>query len=295
MSRERDSAAVASGVVASPHQMRQREITPSLSIFEEERVSAVMLEELSPDAVKEYLANDDIVLIVSGSTENNGPHLPVGTDTYAATHLAKEVSRETGILVAPIIPWGISSVNAGFAGTVSLLPETLSRVFENICTSLAYHGFRRFLVIAGHYENAWPLAGSAEILRDRGLLVVQLDLWRAVEKHSRDLAKTGAFAFGHGGEVMTSVMLASNEPLVSRDNMVTELPDETFGLKYYRSYPEVMGFAAWDDVTKCGSVGDASQATRDAGNEVFARLVAVTSEIIEDMKAAQLPSVRDMF
>ena len=75
----------------------------------------------------------------------------------------QEVSREAGVLIAPIIPWGISSVNAGFAGTVCLHPTTLSRVFENICTSLAYHGFRRFLVIAGHYENAWPLAASAEL------------------------------------------------------------------------------------------------------------------------------------
>jgi creatinine amidohydrolase len=232
------------------------------------------------------------VIVPFGSIENNGPHMPLASDTIAADAVAAEAARRSGVALAPTIPWGNSSVNMGYSGTIALSPSLLERLLEELCGSLAAHGFRRFAVVSGHYGNVWPVAAAAETLRDRGLLVAQVDLWRTVEKHCRDLARTRAMPFGHGGELMTSVVLGAEPELVQRDRMAPETPPESYGLKYYRSYPEVMGFAAWDEVSESGSVGDPTEASQEAGREAVSRVAAVVVELLEDMRQAPLPATR---
>jgi creatinine amidohydrolase len=249
------------------------------------------LDTLSWPAVREYLEQDDRVILVFGSTENNGAHLPLGSDTIAAEAVAEEAALRTDVLVAPTIPWGNSSVNMGFAGTITLDPPLLAQLVGGICSSLAFHGFRRFAVVSGHYGNVWPVASVAETLRDRGLLVAQLDLWRTVERECRDLAVTKKMPFGHGGEMMTSVVTAAGGVSDSA-RMTVELPDESYGLKYYRTYPAVMGFAAWDEVSGSGGVGDPTAASEVAGREAITRVASVLVELLEDMKTAPLPEVR---
>ena len=250
------------------------------------------LSELSPEDVRTYLGRDDRVILPFGALENNGPHLPLATDTIAAEAVAEDASRRSGVLVSPAVPWGNSSVNMGFAGTIAVSPELLARLVEELCVSLAVHGFRRFAIVSGHYGNVWPVAHAAETLRDRGLLVAQLDVWRSVEKLARDLAVTRAMPFGHGGEVMTSVILGAAPQFVRRERMVTELPEESYGLKYYRSYPEVMGYAAWDEVSRSGAVGDSTAATEEAGREALSRVAALLVELLDDLGTAALPAVR---
>ena len=242
-------------------------------------------------SVRDYLAGDDRIIVVFGSTENNGPHLPLGSDTVAAETVADEAARRTGVLVAPTIPWGNSSVNMGFAGTIALEPRLLLDLVAGICSSLAFHGFRRFAVVTGHYGNVWPVASVAETLRDRGLIVAQLDLWRTIEKHCRDLPVTHAMPFGHGGEMMTSVVMAAGGE-IETGRMTVELPEESYGLKYYRSYPEVMGFSAWDEITGSGAVGDATAASAPTGREAIERVTAILVELLADLRLAPMPEVR---
>jgi creatinine amidohydrolase len=249
------------------------------------------LDTLPWPGVREYLERDDRVILVFGSTENNGPHLPLGSDTLAATAVAEEAAERTGVVIAPEIPWGNSSVNMGFAGTIALDPRLLADLVGGICSSLAFHGFRRFAVVSGHYGNVWPVASVAESLRDAGIIVAQLDLWRTVERDCRDLAVTTTMPFGHGGEMMTSVVSAAGgAPDASR--LSVEVPDEAYGLKYYRSYPAVMGFSAWDEISESGGVGDPGAASVEAGREAINRAASVLVELLEDMKAAPLPAIR---
>jgi creatinine amidohydrolase len=167
----------------------------------------------------------------------------------------------------------------------------LADLVAGICTSLAFHGFRRFAFVTGHYGNVWPVASVAEAMRDRGLLVAQLDLWRTIERNCRDLTVTKDLPFGHGGEMMTSVVLAAGGD-VDASRMRVELPEESYGLKYYRTYPDVMGFAAWDEISRSGAVGDPTAASEPAGREAIARVAAILTELLDDLRAASLPAVR---
>jgi len=249
------------------------------------------LDELTWPAVREYLARDDRAILVFGSIENNGPHLPLGSDTVAAEAVARRASEQSGVVLLPTIPWGNSSVNMAFSGTIAIEPGLSAELLRGICTSLSVHGFNRFAVVTGHYGNVWPVASIAETLRDQGILLAQLDLWRAIEKHCRDLVATTKLPFGHGSEMMTSVVLAAGGA-VDPSRMTVELPGESYALKYYRSYPEVMGFAAWDDVTESGGVGDPTGASEAAGAEALERVTAILVELLDDLRDAPLPSRR---
>ncbi len=250
------------------------------------------LSDESPVDIREYLSRDDRVILVFGSIENNGPHLPLATDLLVAVALAEAASRATGVLIAPPIPWGVSSVNMGFPGTLTLSPGTCERIITELCMSVAFHGFQRVALISGHSSNVWPAANAAELLRDRGVLVAQLDVWRCVEKLSTNLAVTDAHPFGHGSEMMTSVMLSVAPHLVHADRMEPEMPVDSFGLKYYGTYPRIMGFAAWDDVSTSGSIGDPRSADAKRGEEALQRMTSEFVELLEDMRSAPLPSTR---
>jgi creatinine amidohydrolase/Fe(II)-dependent formamide hydrolase-like protein len=251
--------------------------------------AASHLGDLTPVDVAAYLAADDRIIVPFGSIENNGPHLPLGIDTLAAVAIAEHVSAQTGVLVAPPIPWGLSSVNMGFPGTMTLSADTCHRVIAELCRSLAHHGFRRFALVTGHYNNVWAAGTAAEELRDQGLLVAQLDVWRCVEATCRDLVSTRELPFGHGGEMMTSVGLAVAPHAVRPDRFEPEWPDQSYGLKYYQSYPRVMGYAAWNEVSVSGMVGDPRAASTEVGREIVRRLGGLLAELLDDMRSATLP------
>ena len=92
---------------------------------------------------------------------------------------------------------------------------------------------------------------------------------------------------------MTSVILSAAPQLVRRERMVTELPEESYGLKYYRTYPEVMGYAAWDEVSMSGAVGNSTAASEKAGREALARVATLLVELLDDMRRAALPGTRE--
>jgi creatinine amidohydrolase len=247
---------------------------------------------MTPVDVRRYLEHDDRIVIPFGSIENNGPHLPLATDLLVANAVAHRSAGETGVVVAPAIPWGLSSVNMGFAGTMTVSSPTCQRLIVELCASLAFHGFRRLALVSGHYNNVWPAAAAAEELRDRGLLVAQLDVWRTVEHLCRDLAVSHELPFGHGSEIMTSVLLSLAPDSVRPERMAKELPPEDYGITYYKSYPRVMGYAAWDEVTQSGLVGDPTHATAEVGEEVVRRLAGELSRLLRDMVDAPVPTER---
>jgi len=113
----------------------------------------LVLQEMTWPEVKAYLEKCDLVIIPLGSTEQHGPHLPLGTDFYEALGMAKLISARTGVVVAPLVFIGYSAYHSGFPGTLSLKPETLEEViFESVEWLLKY-GFRRFLFFNYHGGN----------------------------------------------------------------------------------------------------------------------------------------------
>lgn len=115
--------------------------------------ASLVLQEMSWVDVQAYLANNDMVIIPIGSTEQHGPHLPLGTDYLTALEMSKLISTRTGIVVAPVLLVGYSVYHSGFPGTLSVSPETMEQVLFESVEMLIKYGFRRFLLYNGHGGN----------------------------------------------------------------------------------------------------------------------------------------------
>ena len=125
------------------------------------KLKSVWMNEISWLDVKNYLKKEKIVIIPVGSTEEHGLPGPLGLDSYVAISLAEDVAKKTGVLITPPLWYGDSSHHLGFPGTISLKTSTLISVIEDICESLAKHGFKKILIINGHKSANLPALLSA--------------------------------------------------------------------------------------------------------------------------------------
>src|ERR1700693_5691584 len=100
----------------------------------------------------------DAVLIPIGTTEQHGPHMPLDTDCLIARTLsarAAELGEAEGvsILVAPTLNMTLSWYHMQFPGAIRLSTTTFFQVFQEVCDSLAHHGFENLVAVNGHGGN----------------------------------------------------------------------------------------------------------------------------------------------
>ena len=109
----------------------------------------VFLEELTWTEVRDALdAGTTTVIIPTGGTEQNGPHMVLGKHNYLVRYKAGEVARRLGdALVAPVmayVPEGDVDPPTGhmrFPGTITTPPEVFEQVLEFAARSFKQHGF----------------------------------------------------------------------------------------------------------------------------------------------------------
>jgi creatinine amidohydrolase len=100
----------------------------------------------------------DTVIVMVGSIEQHGPHLPISTDSIIADELGKRVAHKLGnALAAPTIRPGCSDHHMSMPGTISLRPEVLLEILRDYCRSLAKHGFKKIVLVSSHGGNFAPL------------------------------------------------------------------------------------------------------------------------------------------
>jgi creatinine amidohydrolase len=98
-----------------------------------------------------------VAILPVGALEAHGPHLPLGTDILIAEGMAArgaQLLEEKGFLPAilPALPLAVADYAAGFAGTISLRPETAAAVLADLVRGLAAHGVRWLLVANAHLD-----------------------------------------------------------------------------------------------------------------------------------------------
>lgn len=99
-----------------------------------------------------------IVILPVGSTEQHGPHLPLGVDSILAERFSTLLATEIDGIVAPTISYGYKSkpMSGGgplFPGTIDLNGVTLQQLTYDVLKELALDGFTRILIMNAHFEN----------------------------------------------------------------------------------------------------------------------------------------------
>jgi creatinine amidohydrolase len=112
----------------------------------------VRARELNWMHVEEYLTREDRVVLPLGSTEQHG-YLSLETDNILAEGVSAEAAEPLGVLVLPVVPYGLTPSFAAYPGSPSLRVATYVAVLRDLLDSLHGQGFRRFLLVNGHGGN----------------------------------------------------------------------------------------------------------------------------------------------
>jgi creatinine amidohydrolase len=178
------------------------------------QTSKVWLQNNRWQEVKEKLEESKgVILIPWGSLEQHSLHLPEGTDSYVAITIAEDAAQQTGVLCAPCVFPGWSPQHMMLPGTITIRPEILIEFCYDMLSSLAHHGFKRFVLINGHrLANLSWMAIAAERAQRADKCVVKLF---DPSYMSKDIVgELGWGANGHSEEHETSHMLARYPELV---------------------------------------------------------------------------------
>jgi creatinine amidohydrolase/Fe(II)-dependent formamide hydrolase-like protein len=113
-----------------------------------------------------------VVLLPLGAIEQHGPHLPLLVDWRGAEELARRIAphlrrAEWRPILAPSIPYGVSTLAVGWPGTISLSIPTLRRLIVEIVNGLVGHGFRR-IVLTNYQADPDHLRAIAAARRELG-------------------------------------------------------------------------------------------------------------------------------
>ncbi|MGH9348353.1 MAG: creatininase [Vicinamibacterales bacterium] len=222
--------------------------------------------------------HESILILPVGSTEQHGPHLPLGTDTFQVRYVAARLGEALGAIVAPCVSYGYRSAPKSgggeiFPGTTSLSGATLVGLARDILRAFVRHGARRIVVLDGHYENNMFLHEAIHLtLEDssaREVRIVKL-LWaEAISQGALDAAFPDGFpgwALEHAAHIETSVMEAVRPDLVHRAEI---RPDAAGELPVYDEYPQPT-----DLVPRSGVLADPSRASASAGRMLLEDCIA---------------------
>src|ERR1700730_3812015 len=110
----------------------------------------VFLKRLTWDEVRDSMAAVKTTIIIpTGGTEQNGPHMAIGKHNVRVAANADAIARRLGnALVAPVVaytPEGDIDPPTGhmrFPGTISMPDPVFRQVLEYAARSLKQHGFR---------------------------------------------------------------------------------------------------------------------------------------------------------
>ena len=132
----------------------------------------VFLEELTWTEVRDAVAaGTTTVIIPTGGTEQNGPHMVLGKHNYLVRHKAGEVAVRLGnTLVAPVVAYvpegdlDPPTSHMRFPGTITTPPEVFAQVLEYAARSFQLHGFVDIALLGDSGGNQASQAAVAERL-----------------------------------------------------------------------------------------------------------------------------------
>jgi len=226
------------------------------------------IEDLASPDVAAAIADSPVAVIPIGSVEQHGPHLPCGTDTFAAELVAKAIAERIDGLYVPFGPYGVTPIHAGHPGTINLRRSTFEALLTDICLELADMGVRTVLLVNWHEGNISSMNSVATELQDGSdltFVAVQAcyTAQRIYEPQGGELT--------HGGGIETLAMLAHDPDLVHAERIgAATRPEDAIEMDLMRRSSEVYGFIT--DVTQLDADGwfgnppwaDAERASRFA-------------------------------
>ncbi len=196
--------------------------------------------ELAPHDVSRIAKEKPLILIPIGSVEWHADHLPLGVDSLLSVAICDEISSRTGCIDAPLLACGICrdlQPERGFFGTVDTIREqTLSYLVEDLLQGYAKMGFRKAILLSGHFETEHFAAiteGIKKVPSIQSIFLTALDFMKDKVQELEDVKLTWPYAGDHAAEWETSLMLDFYPKLVHMENAPETIDLDMPGLPEY--------------------------------------------------------------
>lgn len=236
-------------------------------------MTEVLWNRMTAEELRKKAAENAIVLLPVASTEQHGPHLATGVDTFLGGEgcrlTATIVARSRPIVVAPVVWMGLAEHHVAFGGTFTLSLSTYHILLRELCGSILRAGFKKIMIVNSHGGNIAALnALTTDLAHELGAPIATTTLYNL--PHG-----SGAYAeiledqkgVRHACEAETSMMLAAFADCVRNDRIPEAYSQASLGelgmappLNLWRSFKEL---------TPNGVIGDARRASATKGEKLF--------------------------
>lgn len=236
-------------------------------------------------------AEDWIVVLPLAATEQHGPHLPVGVDTFIAEGLVNacvaQLPETSLVTFLPVQEVGKSNEHIRFPGTVTLDWETAIHNWIAIGRSVARAGPKTLVMITSHGGNVAPMDIVARELREREGMRVVSTSWGRLGDWQDIYNYEGPVTDVHGGLAETSLMLALRPDLVNMDKAADFVSDQSrLAGQTKLGWHGAAANMAWlaGDLNAAGAVGNAAAADADLGARDIASTVDGFATLIDELE-----------
>ena len=232
-----------------------------------------------------------VAVLPWGATEAHNFHLPYGTDTYQAAHVAAEAARvawERGarVMVLPAIPFGVQTGQLDIRFCINLNPSTQAAILADIVHTLDMQGVRKLVVINAHGGN--DFRQMVRELQPRTKVFIALVDWWKLGKPAEHFDVPG----DHAGELETSAMLYLTPELVLPLSDAGPGRERKANIAALR---EKWAWAPrpWTQISSDTGVGDPSRATAEKGRGHLAAVAEQIGGFLVELAAADIARLYD--
>ena len=247
--------------------------------------------------INNAVAAQKVCVIPVGSIEQHGPHLPLDVDCVCPEGVAMHAAEllPDKMLILPTIPHGYTGHVMDFPGTINIHYEHFIDSVLDVVKSLAYHGFKKIILLNGHGSNMPNLdlvARRADLETDAECVLCGWWLLLTVDKEFLPNWRESYFPGGcsHACELETSVYMYLDgdnvrEDLLCDGRITYNEEKSTFHWVDIAS-GGVAPLATWtSSYSAQGVIGDATVATPEKGRAAVAeaakQLVRLVTEFGE--------------
>ena len=236
----------------------------------------MIIEEITSPEFRQGLAETRTVLLPIGATEQHGPHLPLGTDTFQAIDVCRRLAERRPVFVAPAIGYGVCRSGGDHPGTLGISTDVLKSLVLEVLDALYRQGLRNFVILSGHAggtHNAALLdAGETALARLPEARIAVLSEYDLAYPAADDLIETREDS--HAGEIETSRMLATRPAMVKGRGRAEK--------------PAFPRHILVRDKTRCwpnGVWGDPGPANANKGREIEERVVTALERLVVELES----------